>query len=1412
MAVVDEAQVLVGRGRRLLEEYDAAPDRRRAGLALSGALTAFSAARTQLEEAGPEVPPGALAEARYLVGLTLSVRYWWAAGQPEFVEDEELRPAVLAERAEAAELLAFTMAAFDREAPEWAEAAFRLGLLLHARFEDGAVVGVADPAARPEDLDRAIDLLRLVCPLPVPSDPWRAEAGDVAAEEAEAAYDAQHHVALVTLGRALADRAERDGVDRDGNDSDGDDSDRAAAERTAAEAVLESLLERVYPEPWSEPGEPPYRPDAEPGPDEVADPIELLARERLARLLLDGPGDPDERCTERALTHLEAIAATAAPDSPFRLFAALRLVDLYAARGDGGGIRPEDAAHRLARLRELRRLLPPEHPQGGTVRWLLGNTLSALARRRGHTVSAEAREAVGVLREGVAGMAEDDPVRPPSHAVLGSLVHTLGQHDPQTYRIEDAVHHLTRAADTMEEGEHGVLRGEILQHLADASLSRTEFSTDRAELDRAIDLLESARSARDRPSDTLWSEEQLHGSLAAAMAKRFALTNAVSDLDAAIRHQRAAFRRAAPDDVNRVVYLENLAGSLYQRYLVGGDHQDLEACRRYIDEVVAHLSVSEYPGVERLLATQRPALERTRLMLDLQVAVTTGDVPSMARTVAALEPLVAAIPEDDPLRLLALGDFGSAMFVLALHGPMDMLPRAVALMVEAAERTPAGHLHKGMLTMRAASALGGLALFSVSAAFSERQVETALRYLDTFLAEADPDPASREGIRAQLLRAVLLMLRYRTARRPADAVDLLATAGALRERLRRGTPTQVLAAVSRLTADAHRARLGPGDRRAGREAGLAGLRETAAATLLQAAAAPALVVARESAARALTIARWYLADREEEPDEAPEETPQETPDGAAPGGEPYLRAAVEALELGRGLVLHASTATTDVPDLLRTTGHPELADSWLAGGAPQDGPAADPFDFDALLGLPGTLLDSLPDGAGIPMPDDLRRRALTALAASPAGEALMAPPPLDEIARGLRAAGADALVYLLPPGTGRSGEAVLVTPGEDGAGALHLLALTLVRADAVRSAGRGPLAAYRQAHLDRQATLDGLPPRHPRRVAARRRWRATLAELCDWAGTTVLRPLLRHPALRAAVHRGPDAPPRLVLVPFGELGGVPWHAALLSSGLRDGGRPVRAVERAVISYAASARQFCEVVRRPRLPLAERPVVVGDPTRELMFAEAEAEYLHAAYYPHGTLLGYVEDAEGEGTPAEVLAALPAPGRAGASVLHLACHAVPSGESPLDAYLGLAPGPRAGERSGRLPVGDILRQAQGRPPDSPGGLVVLDACVSDHTGGDVDEALTLSSAFLAAGATGVVGSRWEVVDEMVCVLMYVFHGRLAAGDPPAEALRRTQLWALDPDRRLPPDAPPELVSLACRDPDALDVWAAFAYQGS
>src|SRR6185437_4458891 len=101
---------------------------------------------------------------------------------------------------------------------------------------------------------------------------------------------------------------------------------------------------------------------------------------------------------------------------------------------------------------------------------------------------------------------------------------------------------------------------------------------------------------------------------------------------------------------------------------------------------------------------------------------------------------------------------------------------------------------------------------------------------------------------------------------------------------------------------------------------------------------------------------------------------------------------------------------------------------------------------------------------------------------------------------------------------------------------------------------------------------------------------------------------------------------------------------------------------------------------------------------------------------------------------------------------------------------------------LTIAQIAAQAQNRDPRAPGFLAVLGACMTDLADTDHDEALTLASALLAAGATGVIGTRWPTNDLLSAHLLVMFHHFLSDREDrsPAEALRAAQLWMLNPRR--------------------------------
>jgi CHAT domain len=470
--------------------------------------------------------------------------------------------------------------------------------------------------------------------------------------------------------------------------------------------------------------------------------------------------------------------------------------------------------------------------------------------------------------------------------------------------------------------------------------------------------------------------------------------------------------------------------------------------------------------------------------------------------------------------------------------------------------------------------------------------------------------------------------------------------------------------------------------------------------------------------------------------------------------------AVRALDSCRGLVLHAATTAMTVPDRLVAAGRADQADEWRAAG--EDG--ANGGASAAASGAPGAS-------------SDLRRRVLETLT-GPEGarqpqDMLLEPPGPGEIGAALRALGADALAYLVPGGEDRNGATVVITSD----GRTHTLPLVHLRE---RS---GPIRDYRPLPQGRDMgpanPVDGQGPP----------LRKQLDRLCAWAWSVAMKPLLD--ALGA-----PERTPVVILVPMGAFSVVPWHAAW-EPGLR--GTRTYAVERATISYAVSARLLCDVAARPAVRHRGTALIVGNPTGDLRFAGEEAAAVRQAFYPDGEFVG------ARATPDRVRDWLRGPDSAG-GVLHLACHGTVEEHRRHSAYLALSGGELAAE--------ELTEAARG-----PGaGVDVLERVVfvafrRQVSGRGHNEAYSLATAFLVTGARSVVGSLWPVPDDTTSVLMFMVHHFLRReGEPPGRALRRAQLWMLDPARRIPDDMPQTLRERAAAvDPDDLSGWAGFTHLG-
>jgi CHAT domain-containing protein/tetratricopeptide (TPR) repeat protein len=305
--------------------------------------------------------------------------------------------------------------------------------------------------------------------------------------------------------------------------------------------------------------------------------------------------------------------------------------------------------------------------------------------------------------------------------------------------------------------------------------------------------------------------------------------------------------------------------------------------------------------------------------------------------------------------------------------------------------------------------------------------------------------------------------------------------------------------------------------------------------------------------------------------------------------------------------------------------------------------------------------------------------------------------------------------------------------------------------------------------------------------------------VAGWCWEAVMRPVLE--LLEGAGHA--------VLVPAGRLGLLPLHAAWTPSPGAASGRRY-AMDQVAIAYTPNAR----VLRRARaaavavaadtLLAVEEPQPVRAPRLPAAHAEVASISRH---FGRPRVLRHEE-----ATKDAVRAAL-----GGATVVHLACHALARPLEPLDSRLLLA-----GDEA--LSLRDLLELPRLRVR-----LAVLSACETGVAGSDLpDEVVSLATGMLQAGCAGVIASHWRVGDTAAAILMARFyHHWRSDGRSPADALRAAQQWLRDstngekarwfhPDRGAG-DTSGLWRAMARRDPERRDFvdarhWAAFAYLGA
>ena len=377
-----------------------------------------------------------------------------------------------------------------------------------------------------------------------------------------------------------------------------------------------------------------------------------------------------------------------------------------------------------------------------------------------------------------------------------------------------------------------------------------------------------------------------------------------------------------------------LASAFADQYTMTGELRLLEQSRIYLEKGIA-LHDAARPSPER--EQGRAMLFYLRGMGELFRLMDAPESADFSQAISDLQQAADLVPPDHPLCPRIIADLESvriARQALAAEDPVPKMGRSERAAAETVLATVQGlrrdHPDFPSLAAQAAAVL----MMQGVADLDPKPMDRAI----ALLADACTVPGLMFRERPRVLDALGfgLLTRYNLTRQPRDLSNAIDRLEEARRAVEQESASPYAANVLRSLASAYRIRgdAARGDVDRAVTIGLAALREHAGDVLLQDTDEHALSTARRMITDAVEMARWSL--------------------GRSRPGE-----AIDALELGRGTVLHAATAGAGLADILRAGGYHDLAAEW--GREPR----------------PAQALDT---GAG----SDLRYRIMTAIEGSPA--------------------------------------------------------------------------------------------------------------------------------------------------------------------------------------------------------------------------------------------------------------------------------------------------------------------------------------------------------------------------------------------------------------------------------------------